>query len=52
MVNIVKTIGVDLEDYEKNISLSLLENGNILKQMDKKYHSYFLDLLIHIWRYL
>lgn len=48
MVNIVKTIGVDLEDYEKNISLSLLENGNILKQMDKKYHGYFLDLLIHI----
>lgn len=48
MVNIVKTIGVDLEDYEKNISLSLLENGNILKQMDKKYHSYFMDLLIHI----
>ncbi len=25
-----------------------MENGSILKQMDKKYHSYFMDLLIHI----
>ncbi len=48
LVNIVKAIGIDIEDYDKNISLSLVENGNILKQMDKKYHSYFMDLLIHI----
>lgn len=48
LVNIVKTIGLDIEDYEKNISLSFVENGAILKQVDKKYHEYFLDLLIHI----
>lgn len=48
VVNIVKTIGIDIEDYDKNISLSFVENGAILKQMDKKYHQYFMDLLIHI----
>jgi hypothetical protein len=37
-----------IEDYDKNISLSFVENGTILKQMDKKYHQYFMDLLIHI----
>lgn len=48
LINTVKTLGVDIEDEEKNISLSLVEVGNILKQLDKKYHQYFIDLLIHI----
>ena len=45
--NTVKTIGLDIEDYEKNISLTFVTNGNNLKQVDKKYHEYFMDLLIH-----
>lgn len=48
LVNVVKQIGIDIEDEEKNISLSFVENGSILKQIEKKYHHYFLDLLIHI----
>lgn len=48
LIDLVKTIGVDIEDYDKDISLLLVENGNILKQIEKKYHEYFLDLLIHI----
>ena len=48
LVNVVKQIGIDLEDDEKSMSLSFLQNGNILKQLDKKYHYYFIDLLIHI----
>lgn len=48
LVNLVKQIGLDIENEEKNISLTIVENGNILKQIDKIYHHYFLDLLIHI----
>lgn len=48
LIDLVKTIGIDIEDLDKNIALSFVENGNILKQVDKKYHSYFLDLLINI----
>lgn len=48
LVNFVKQLGIDIEDEEKNISLSFLENGSILKQVDKKYHQYFLDLFINI----
>ena len=48
LINVVKAIGIDIEDMDKNISLSLVENGNILKQIDKKYHYYFLDLLMYI----
>lgn len=48
LVDVVKTIGIDIEDLDKNIGLSFVENGNILKQVDKKYHGYFLDLLINI----
>jgi len=48
LVNAVKQLGVDIEDEEKNIALSFLENCSILKQVEKKYHQYFLDLLIHI----
>lgn len=48
VVNIVKNIGIDIEDYDKNISLSFIEVATILKQMEKKYHEYFMDLLIHI----
>ena len=48
LVNLVKQIGCDIEDEEKDISLTLVENGNILKQIEKKYHYYFLDLLIHM----
>lgn len=50
LIELVKQIGLDVEDEEKNVSLVLVENGNILKQIDKKYHDYFLDLLIHIQR--
>lgn len=48
LVTIVKEIGVDIEDEDKNLSISFLEKGNILKQVEKKYHNYFLDLLINI----
>lgn len=48
LVNVVKQIGIDMEDDEKNLSLTLVENGSILKQIEKKYHQYFLDLLINI----
>lgn len=48
LVNLVKQVGLDIENGEKNISLTIVENGNILKQIDKIYHHYFLDLLIHI----
>ena len=48
LVNLVKQVGLDIENEEKNISLTIVENGNILKQIDKIYHHYFLDLLIHI----
>ena len=48
IINTVKTLAVDIEDEEKNISLSLVEVETIFKQMDKKYHQYFFDLLIHI----
>ncbi len=48
LVNCVKIIGIDIEDENKNISLSFLENGNFLKQLDKQYHQYFLDLLMYI----
>lgn len=48
LIDVVKTIGLDIEDLDKNIALSFVENGNILKQIDKKYHNYFMDLLINI----
>lgn len=48
LIELVKVIGTEIEDEEKNISLTLVEKGNILKQIDKTYHEYFLDLLIHI----
>lgn len=50
LIELVKQIGLDIEEEDKNISLVLVENGNILKQMDRKYHDYFLDLLVHIQR--
>ena len=46
IINLVKQLGCDIEE-EKDISLSLVENGNILKQVEKNYHNYFLDLFIH-----
>lgn len=48
LIELVKNIGIAIEDNQKNLSLLLVENGNLLKQIDKNYHSYFLDLLIHI----
>lgn len=48
IVNLVKKIGVDIEDESKDITLELVTEGNFLKQLEKKYHIYFLDLLINI----
>ena len=48
ILDLVKKIGVDIEDESKNITLELVTEGNFLKQLEKKYHIYFLDLLINI----
>lgn len=48
ILDLVKKIGVDIEDKSKNITLELVTEGNFLKQLEKKYHIYFLDLLINI----
>ena len=46
IISLVQKLGCDIEE-EKDISLSLVENGNILKQIEKNYHNYFIDLFIH-----
>lgn len=48
LIELVKSIGLEIEDEEKNISLLLVNKGHILKQIDKKFQEYFMDLLIHI----
>ena len=48
ILDLVKKIGVDIEDESKNITLEIVTEGNFLKQLEKKYHIYFLDLLINI----
>lgn len=48
ILDLVKKIGVDIEDESKNSTLELVTEGNFLKQLEKKYHIYFLDLLINI----
>lgn len=48
ILDLVKKIGVDIEDESKDITLELVTEGNFLKQLEKKYHMYFLDLLVNI----
>ena len=48
ILDLVKKIGVDIEDENKDITLELVTEGNFLKQLEKKYHMYFLDLLVNI----
>lgn len=48
VIELVKKIGVDIEDESKDITLELVTEGNFLKQLEKKYHNYFLDLLVNI----
>lgn len=48
LLELVKKIGVDIEDETKDIALELVTEGNFLKQLEKKYHMYFLDLLINM----
>lgn len=48
IIELVKRIGTDIEDETKNVAMVLVDDGIFLKQLEKKYHLYFLDLLINM----
>ena len=48
LVNLVEDIGMSMESDNANLYLVFFEKGNFLLKADKKYHEYFLDLLINL----
>lgn len=48
IIELVKKIGIDIEDNPQDVTMVLVNDGIFLKQLEKKYHLYFLDLLINM----
>ncbi len=47
IIELVKTIGMDIEKQANRLYLDMIEKGDFLKKVDKTYNGYFLDLLVH-----
>lgn len=48
IIELVKKIGIDIEDNPQDVTMVLVNDGIFLKQLEKKYHLYFLDLFINM----
>ncbi len=48
IIELVKKIGIDIEENPQNVTMVLVDDGIFLKQLERKYHLYFLDLLMNM----